>query len=213
MDFLTAERALIFRITHIENLRWMLEHGVRCRNSQKVDPNFIPIGNTELIAKRAHKNVPIAPGGAFADYVPFYFTPASPMLLNIHTGYNGVRQVSNERIAVIVSSLRDLEERGRPFVFTDRHAYMVPAKFTSDLDDLNDLPWELWRARDFKYDSERPDKMDRYQAEAMVHRRLRISDISAIAAFSDAAVQRIREFADIVEADIKVIRRPSWYFR
>lgn len=213
MDILTAERALIFRITHIENVRWILRHGVHCRNSDEVDPNFVNIGNVDLIAKRTHRDVPIAPHGTLADYVPFYFTPASPMLLNIHTGYNGVRMVPNEQIVVLVSSLRTLEERGRSFVFTDRHAYMVPARFSSDLNDLEGLPWDLWRARDFKYDPERPDKMDRYQAEALVHGRLQVEDISAIATPSEAAAERVRAIADAADSEVRVVRMPSWYFR
>lgn len=213
MDFLTAERALVFRITHIDNIPWILEHGIRCRSSNKVDPNFVNIGNVELIAKRAHKAVPIDPFGTLADYVPFYFTPASPMLLNIHTGYNGLRIVPNEQIVMVVSSLRKLQTSGRQFVFTDRHAYLVPARFSSNLNDLTGLPWGLWQARDFKYDPERPDKMDRYQAEALVHRKVRVTDILAIAAFSDTAVDRVKGMAEAVESDVQVTRKRSWFFR
>lgn len=213
MDFITAERALIFRITHIENVPWILENGVRCRRSSKVDPNFVNIGNVELIGKRAHRVVPMDPFGTLADYVPFYFTPGSPMLLNIHTGYNGLRTVPNEQIVMIVSSLRKLQEMGRPFVFTDRHAYLVPARFSSDINDLAGLPWGLWQARDFKYDPERPDKMDRYQAEALVYRKVRVTDILAIAAFSEAAVDRVKGMADAAEAEVQVVRKRSWYFQ
>lgn len=213
MDFLTAERALIFRITHIEHLPWILENGVRCRNSDEVDPNFVNIGSVDLIAKRTHRQVPIPPGGTLSDYVPFYFTPASPMLLNIHTGHNGIRKVPNEQIVIMVSSLRKLEERGRRFVFTDRHAYMIPARYSSNLDDLAGLPWTLWQTRNFKYDPERPDKMDRYQAEALVHRKLRVQDMSVIAAASEAAAERVRTMVEKAGADVLVRRMPSWYFR
>ena len=30
---LTAEKALIFRITHINNVPWILRHGLHCKNS------------------------------------------------------------------------------------------------------------------------------------------------------------------------------------
>src|SRR5215471_4005699 len=132
---LTAARGLIFRITHVENVRWILQNGVHCRNSPHTDPNFIQIGNADLISKRANKTVPIQPGGTLSDYVPFYFTPYSPMLLNIKTGWNGIQKRPMSEIAIIASSLPRLAQDGVPFVFTDRHAYLRSADdmFSSDL--------------------------------------------------------------------------------
>ena len=89
---LTAERAFIFRIVHRNNLPWILANGLHCRSSLVIDPHYVDIGNPDLIGKRNARAVPIAPGGTLSNYVPFYFTPRSPMLLNIKTGYNGVRQ-------------------------------------------------------------------------------------------------------------------------
>src|SRR5271154_6622175 len=90
MKILTPEKAFIFRITHIANVPWILRNGLHCANSDVSDPNYVQIGNADLIAKRTQRRVPLPPGGSFSDYVPFYFTPASPMLLNIKTGFNGV---------------------------------------------------------------------------------------------------------------------------
>ncbi len=87
---LTPERALIFRITHIDNVAWILANGLHCNSSPVRDPNFVQIGNPDLIAKRPNRRVPIPPGGGLGDYVPFYFTPCSPMLLNIVTGHGGI---------------------------------------------------------------------------------------------------------------------------
>ena len=67
---------------------------MHCRNSTIRDPNFVPIGNADLIDKRHTRQVRCPPGGTLSDYVPFYFTPFTPMLLNIKTGFNGVRQRS-----------------------------------------------------------------------------------------------------------------------
>ena len=70
---LNATRALIFRITHIANVAWILRNGLHSRNSGVRDPNFIRIGNPELIQRRATRPVPVPPGGTLSDYVPFYF--------------------------------------------------------------------------------------------------------------------------------------------
>src|SRR3546814_10614289 len=60
--------------------------------------------------------------GVLADYVPFYFTPFSVMMKNIHSG-RSVQQRSNDEIVILVSSLYRVEQMGLPFVYTTAHAY------------------------------------------------------------------------------------------
>ena len=122
MPKLGPEAARIFRITHVANVPWILQHGLHCKTSQTVDPNFVPIGLPELIQQRMNRPVPIAPGGLLGDYVPFYFTPWSVMMLNIKTGRNGVIKRANRDIVILVSSLHKLDEMGIRFVFTNGHA-------------------------------------------------------------------------------------------
>jgi len=123
MSFLNPERALIFRVTHRDNLPWILDNGLGAQSGEVLDPNFRQIGDADLIQKRPKRAVPIDPGGTLSNYIPFYFTPCSIMLLNILTGYRGITSVPAEEIVVLVSSLRKVAELGIPFVFTDRHAY------------------------------------------------------------------------------------------
>jgi len=58
---LNPEKALIFRIMHIDNVPWLIDHGLHCRYSPDFDPNFRTIGNPELIERRRHRKVPIPP--------------------------------------------------------------------------------------------------------------------------------------------------------
>jgi hypothetical protein len=108
MITLTPKKALIFRITHIANVPWILDNGLHCRSSRLADPDFRNIGNADLISKRETRQVPIPPGGMLSDYIPFYFTPWPPMLYNIRTGYQGIRQVPMEEIAILVTSLPEV---------------------------------------------------------------------------------------------------------
>ncbi|MDE0007466.1 MAG: DUF4433 domain-containing protein [Gammaproteobacteria bacterium] len=162
--WLSERNALIFRITHIENVRWILKHGLHCRNGRQ-DPGFVTIGLQDVIDRRHGRSVPIHPGGTLSDYVPFYFTPFSPMAYNIHTGH-GVNQVNRRDMVVLVASLRDLADAGVPFVFTDRHAVLSYAEFfeSSELARLDRLDWRSFQNRDFKRDNTNLDKVDRYQA-------------------------------------------------
>ena len=114
-DPLNPDKALIFRITHRENVPWILENGLHAASSKVLDPNFRNIGNPDLIEKRSHRKVRVGPGGTLADYVPFYFTPFSIMMYNICTGYN-VKKVPNEEIVILVSSLHRIAELRMRFV-------------------------------------------------------------------------------------------------
>ena len=206
-----SEKALIFRIVHRDNLPWIVENGLHCRKSTTVDPNFRRIGNHDLIEKRETRPVPIDPGGTLGDYVPFYFTPHSPMLYNVITGYNDITQRSNDEIVILVSSLQTLVDLDRQFVFTDRHAYLNYANFYSDLTDLDKLDWESLQARDFRRDPEDPGKFERYQAEALVYRHLPHDSLLGVACHSDAVKTELEEQITLGgQPPIKV--RSDWYF-
>src|SRR5260370_9152952 len=136
MSNLSPEKDLIFRIAHVSNVPWILGNGLHCSNSSRVDPNYVQIGNGDIILRRATRIVPVAPGGTLGDYVPFYFTPYSPMLLNIKAGRAGVVQRPLHEIAILVSSLPEMRKQPIPFVFTDRHAVLEAAEFNTHLESL-----------------------------------------------------------------------------
>lgn len=158
---LNPEKALIWRIIHRDNLPWILTKGLHCRNSAERDPGYVNIGNEELIDKRNQRTVPIRPGGTLSDYIPFYFTPFSPMMYNIKSGYGGIRRRENEEIVILVSSLRNVHSMGLPVVFTDRHAYPPLARYFDDLAQLGQIDWPLLQRRDFKRDIDDPVKVER----------------------------------------------------
>ncbi|MFN6981435.1 MAG: DUF4433 domain-containing protein [Brevundimonas sp.] len=209
---LNPERALIFRITHIDNLKWILENGLHCASSLVKDPAFVSIGNPDLINRRANRNLPPPHSGSLSDYVPFYFTPYSPMMLNIKTGYNGITRRPNADIAVMVSSFHNLKNLGKHVVFSDRHAYLQAAKFSADPADLSRIDWTLLQNRDFKRDAEDPEKVERYQAEALAFQHVPVSALLGIACYSDSIKTKVEQCATSLGATIKVIAQPGWYF-
>jgi hypothetical protein len=64
---------------------------------------------------------------------------------------------------------------GVQFLFTDRHAYLAAAQFHDGFDDLNQIDWPILQARDFRRDVEDPGKIERYQAEALIHQHMPVS--------------------------------------
>lgn len=178
-EWLSPDRACIFRITHIENVRWIVNNGLHCRNSRVTDPDFVTIGQPDIIDRRDGQVVGVAPGGSLSEYIPFYFTPFSPMAYKIRTGH-GVTVVPSRDIVILVASLRGLADAGVEFVYTDRHALLAAAMFLRSLDDLHRIDWVGLRSRDFKYDVADPGKTERYQAEALVYRYLPVNLLEAV---------------------------------
>lgn len=211
-ETLTSEKALIFRAIHRSNLPWILVNGLHSRSSDLQDPGFIAIGNAEIIYRRQSRKVPIASGGDLADYIPFYFTPYSPMLLNIKTGNGGVQQRPNDDIVILVSSLITLEELGIPYVFTDRHAVLAAARFFSQRADLDHVDFGLLQRRDFRRDQNDPGKFERYQAEALAHRHLPLEALMGVACYSEAVRQEVEAAISSAGVGVKVVVRPDWYF-
>ena len=155
--WLSAEKAFIFRITHIDNVRWIIHNGLHCRNGKR-DPSFVMIGQPGIIEHRNGRRVPVEPGGMLSDYIPFYFTPFSPMAYNIKTGV-GVTAVESRDIVILVASLRRLTKHPEVrFLYTDRHAVLRLAAFRESLDDLDCIDWPRLQNRDFKRDNNDPEK-------------------------------------------------------
>jgi ssDNA thymidine ADP-ribosyltransferase, DarT len=210
---LNPEKALIWRICHRDNLPWILDHGVACANSNSLAPNYIKIGNAGLIGKRRLRSVPILPGGTLADYVPFYFTPFSVMMKNIHSGRGDVPRRHNNEIVILVSSLHRLKALDVPFIFTNAHAYMDWTNFYSDLAQLGEIDWSLLQRRDFKRDADDPRKMERYQAEALIHRHLPIQGLLGIVCYTEALKQSIEREVQARSLQLPVHARTDWYFQ
>jgi hypothetical protein len=209
---LNPDKALIWRIVHRHNLPWVLDHGLHCGNSEVKAPNWVAIGNPELISKRATHPVQMAPGGLLNDYVPFYFTPFSPMLRNIQTGWGGIQKRANEEIVILVSSLPRVAAMGLTWLFTDMHAYYQWAKYYDSLDHLDKIDWSILQARDFKRDPDDPAKFERYQAEALVHQHMPVSALLGVVCYTAAAKQNIDQHVAARGLDLAVHVRTGWYF-
>lgn len=212
MASLTPENAHIFRIVHRDNIPWILDHGLHCAKSDVRDPNYVAIGNEEVITLRASRQIQIAPGGTISDYVAFYFTPCSLMLYNIVTGWK-VKQRAREDIVILVSSLHKLQTASIPFVFTDRNAAYATAQISSDLSHLDRVNWIDLQKCDFKLDPNRPDKKEKYMAEALVLRHLPLESLLGIVCYNAPVENLIKSQLAARGLNNNTATRPGWYFQ
>lgn len=203
---LTQANAFIFRIVHLGNMPAVLASGCHCRSVAQ--GGYVEIGNQDLIGRRTTRVVPCGPGGTLSDYVPFYFTPFTPMLYNIKTG-RGVPQKSMGDIAILVSSIPHLVKTGNPFVFTDRHAYLKAAQFSTNTEDLKWIIWPVLQARDFKKDD--ADKFEKYQAETLVHKHVPLDALLGIVCYNDAVAKALQIEAAKHGANVRITAESRWY--
>lgn len=209
---LNPEKALIWRIVHRDNLPWILANGLHCPGSSVQAPGYVSIGNADLISRRTYRTVPIAPGGRLSDYVPFYFTPFSPMMYNIHTGRGGVVRRANEEICILVSSIHKISAMGLSFVFSDRHAYVELAQYFNSTDDLGKIDWPLLQARNFSRNPDDPGQIERYQAEALIYRHLPIDGLLGAICYTETMKMHLAAMAQSEGVALEIHAMPQWYF-
>jgi hypothetical protein len=209
---LNPNKALIWRIVHRDNLPWILDNGMHCGNSSVSSSTWVHIGNRELIGKRASYSVPLPPGGFLNDYVPFYFTPFSPMLYNLSTGRGDVKKRQNEEILMLVSSLWRIDGLKLRYLFTDSHAYSQLANFYSDPKDLDKIDWQLLQSRNFKRNTEDLAKFECYQAEALIYQHLPVVGLLGIICYTKSLQREIERQIHSRALTFPVHARTGWYF-
>jgi ssDNA thymidine ADP-ribosyltransferase, DarT len=206
------EAIWFFRITHLQNMPHILQHGLCPIASGATDPNFIPIGDVTLIAARKELEVPIPPGGVFSEYVPFYLGVRGPMLYQIWKGYEGVSQVTQSDIIYIAVSLGSIQAQGLAFVFTDGHARAKVSRFYSDPADFAHLDWETIRTNSWANTEDDPDRKRKKQAEVMVKGIVNPESFGFLLTFDDNSKEKVLKMVSNQGLSTQVRAKPDFYY-
>lgn len=203
----------VFRIVHIDNVEYLLRYGMFTRTHAQTDPNHINIGDSGLIAQRNTYPVGInPPNGVLGDYVPFYFGPLSPMLLNIATGYRGITRRPQDEIAYIVCRVNTLIQNCAEWCFTDGHAKNAITEFYNDMNDLGKVDWDMLGQRQWSNTEEDFDRMRRKQAEFLVKHHVPVNCISSIVVLNEARKTFVEEIITRLDLAIPVRVNPNNQF-
>lgn len=185
------DKLFIYRMTHIDNVPFIVQNGLWSKLSQVQDPNFIPIGNPDIIGKRTNKCVEVVPpGGVLGEYVPFYFSGHSPMLLNITTGY-GVKKVLQKDIVFIVCDAFEIINANIPYCFTDGNATKAITQFYNSRYGLDELDWECIRSLYWKNIEDDYDRVRKKMSEFLVKGHVPANLIRGIIVKNAEAKQRV----------------------
>lgn len=220
--WLTSEKGFIFRITALENLPHLLQNGICCRNCTHLvqHPEYVSIGDEDIIGKRDQRKVDVTPFGTLSDYVPFYFAPRSPMLYRICK----TNPLAHEQVVYIVSRANVIAEANIPFVFSFGHSLMAFGGFSNQffsnqLTDFDRIDWEIMRAKYWhrrtntnEEEDNDNDRQRRRMAEFLVYQQFPVSCIQAIVVGSETAAFTVGELVANFAPSISVRLRPEWYF-
>lgn len=169
----------VYHFTYFTNLDHIIKHGLLSTNlKKKQNLTHENIANNDIQHRRSEMKVPCGPGGVVHDYVPFYFTKRSPMLLNVIKTKN----VDQEGIIYLAVPIDFVKKSS--VVFTNSSANtLTPPMFYSDPSYLKELNWDIINKQVWvpKPDSLKQQKM----AELLIHDKVSITDISYIVVWGE----------------------------
>jgi len=140
--------------------------------------------------------------------VPFYFGPRSPMLYAIKNGK--VDGCNDQReIIYLVSTAEAVAEAGLPFVFTNGHAIIGYVDHFNRLEDLENVPWDVIRA---KYWNNFEDGRCKRQSEFLVYDFFPLSLVGSIGVFNTTRLGQVEGILEGAGASIDVNVCNQWYF-
>ena len=113
---------------------------------------------------------------------------------------------------ILIASLRGLDEAGLRFVFTDRHAYLAAAEFFGDLARLDRIDWPILQQSAFRQDPDDPGKKERYQAEALIYRKLPVDMLLGLVSYDNDTDSRMNTLLAERGIELRTGTRPQWYF-
>lgn len=184
---------------------------MHCANNSVIDPDFIQIGYPSLINLRKDWPVPVAPRGVLGDYIPFYFTVRSPMLYVINKG-NEIGVVGDQdEIIYLVSTVEHVEKMSIPFVFTDRNAKLLYAKFYNGSSEMNSLNWPAIRTVEWgrQYGEEAKELK---QSEFLVHDQFPVNGLIGIGCPNEKVLLAVNNMLSASGVTLPVKVKPKWYY-
>lgn len=199
----------LFRLTHIDNIPHILQHGITHRNSPNKNPNFVPIGDESLI--RSREKFFLINGISLGAYIPFYFCIRSPMLYVIQKGFNMVKPTPPEEIVYCITSINSILAQKLQYIFTDGHAVdSYSSQYSnSDIEELDKIiDWAAVKDKYWKEENDL-DKKRRKEAEFLILGDIPSSCILGFAVYNENAKSKLINSG---ATDSKVLIKSDYYF-
>lgn len=127
------------------------------------------------------------------------------MLLNIITGYRGIKQRPQSDIVFVVCSIDSIiEQCPDRWCFTDGHAKNSITHFYNSVHDLKEVDWKIVVNRIWKNTDDDWDRMRKKQAEFLVKDHVPVACITGIAVFDERRKTQVEEIVQRLGLHIPV---------
>lgn len=208
----------VFRMTHIRNIPYILQHGITHKNSPNANPDYVSIGDGSLISTRDEKRIWVNNGEDFSfehqqitlgEYIPFYFGKRMPMLYVIQKGFNGVKKQQPEDIVYCACLLKSILDADLEFYFTDGHAtdnFSACYEKSKITDIENIVDFEAVKVTDW---TTKRDLKRKKEAEFLIASDVPVDCIGGYICYNNAAKNKLTEMG-VDESIIHI--RPNYYF-
>lgn len=171
-----------YHFTHIDNLDSIIEKGLLSTNlKREYEVGHFDVANASIQHRRSEMQVDVGPGGTVHDYVPFYFSSTSMMLLGLINN----KIIDQREIIFLAVSIEKLLESD--VIFTDASANtVIPPNFYDDPEELRRLDWNLIDNPRWKKGTS--EELHARMAEVLIYNKVPIDWIDAIVVF-DAEIE------------------------
>ncbi|WP_286859407.1 MULTISPECIES: DUF4433 domain-containing protein [Sphingobacterium] len=139
-----------YHFTHIDNLESILKNGLICTNQkQALGIAHYNIANKSIQTRRSTMEIICEDEKSYGyvhDYVPFYFSTRTPMLLSL------INQKKVDQPEIIYFGIKTELIRTKELIFSDASANtQQPPNFFKNFDNLSKLNWDIINSRKWGY--------------------------------------------------------------
>ena len=209
----TPPRRLLYHFTHVRNLPSIVGRGALLSDTHVSSEGRlrVEVGDRNVKARRLSMVVPVGPGGAPADYVPFYFAARSPMLYVIDRGRVPDYQDGQSPLVYLVTDIETIVGVA-PHVFSDGNCASAFTEYLDSLDRLDMVDWPLMDERYWNNTPTDGDRMRRRAAEFLVHKEVPWSAFIGAATINEDMARQVRAALIRAGSHLPVRVRRDWYY-
>ena len=204
----------ILHFTHVNNLVAIMARGFLLADSVVGVELRCEVGDRGIKAARRELDVTRGPGGHPCDYVPFYFAPRSPMLYKIAVGGVPHYQDGQDPLVYLRSTIRDVLDCGRPWVFSNGNCGAHLTEYFDDLSRLDtEVDWPLQAATMWNSTADDPTRATRRATEFLVHRWMPWTHVRDLTVRTRAMANLVGGMLTQAGQSRPITVRPEWYYQ
>lgn len=214
--YMDIDKLWVYRIIPIQNLEYVLQQGLYCKNAGKTTSGYVSIGSKEVISRRDTVCVKCYPDTVVNDYVPFYFSTRTPMLYNIITGV-GTDKFPQQDIIYLCCKFSELATGTFQWCYTDGNAAIAITTFFNTIQNIEtNIDWRSVKTPDFKHDNADGDhdRIRKKHAEFLVKSHVPSEYIKAIVVLNASKKNEVEEIINRCGREMRVFVNPNntFYF-